>query len=231
MAESAEDGVTVEEPRLGETGGWWRRSWVSLSRWGKSRALRTSSIWLFGLPIVARVLNKIDSLEFVAGDKTYTIEIGLPFSWKLLFLSALFFALANFIYSRKCPGIIRLHEDAKAFLAEGRGPMDLSREILFAASVWGQKSNSEAPLLPETIHVIRRMGIKEGPTFRLQYAKDLDNPGLSYPKPEAVFFYARRIANGSSPVARMACTLLYTAGALTGGWILVQNINFVFELW
>jgi hypothetical protein len=84
-------------------------------------ALRSMYIWLFIVPIAARVLDKVKSPLVMPGTEgTLTINLDLPFSWQVFFFAALSASVANLIFFYACPELVRRFPTFSAFEQEGR---------------------------------------------------------------------------------------------------------------
>ena len=87
--------------------------WSNLRSWGNNSLLKTSYIWLFLVPILAKALSNINSLTIPWLKNPITLS--LPFSWSLFYISAIFFSIAGGIYAITCPTIIRKYENFSLF--------------------------------------------------------------------------------------------------------------------
>ena len=81
--------------------------WLSLSAFSKSTLVRSMAYWLFITPIAAKAFASINKLDLTTIGFNGYVEFALPFSWTVFFFSALFFSIGNFIYTLKCPEIIK----------------------------------------------------------------------------------------------------------------------------
>jgi len=101
-------------------------NWKLISKLGKNRFVNNSYIYLFFVPILAKLLNKINSpLLFQIGDKTHVLILELPFSWALFYFSALFFTVASIVYNYKVPTIIQENNSFGDFLNDRKGMLHL----------------------------------------------------------------------------------------------------------
>jgi hypothetical protein len=104
--------------------------WTTLNRLGRSGALRSSYLWLILVPIAARILEKApDTVELSLFGSTATFTLLLPFSWKIFYLSAIFFTAASLAYSIKCPIIVREFDNYAQYQEDGRGFAFLMRNL------------------------------------------------------------------------------------------------------
>ncbi|EMK6583449.1 hypothetical protein V9K46_004330 [Vibrio parahaemolyticus] len=91
--------------------------WSLLSGLGKSKFIKTFNIWFVIIPIAAKLIEKFpDALNFNLFGQSLSLTWGLPFSWQALYLAALFFTLANVIYTIFCPAIIKNYESFNDFM-------------------------------------------------------------------------------------------------------------------
>jgi len=83
------------------------------------------------VPIGAKFINELNGPFF---DKFFqeepALDILLPFSWSVLFFSALAIGVANFIYVFACPTITKNYQDYEAFAKTGRGKVSLTEMLL-----------------------------------------------------------------------------------------------------
>jgi hypothetical protein len=109
--------------------------WSSLRGLGNNRLLRTSYFWLVFVPITVKVFENAESIVNISlfGD-VYTLHIELPFSWAILFYSAVLTSGANLIYSVSCPSIIKDFQTYDEFGKQGRGQGQLMKEFTKAIS-------------------------------------------------------------------------------------------------
>ncbi len=98
--------------------------WVSLTGFGNSRLVRSSLLWLAVVPVVAKVMAPLPDRLRINDDAE--ILLRLPFSWKVLFLAALLYALGTLLYLTKCPRLIRLYSDYGQLSNAGVTPQGLS---------------------------------------------------------------------------------------------------------
>ncbi|AXG72374.1 hypothetical protein KORDIASMS9_04646 [Kordia sp. SMS9] len=78
-------------------------NWNKISKLGNNKFIRSFYIYLILIPIITKFLSKADETITLFG---IPFDIVLPFSWKMFFFSALFFTIANILYSFYAPKII-----------------------------------------------------------------------------------------------------------------------------
>jgi hypothetical protein len=85
-----------------------RITWSHLRWLGHNSAVKSSYIWLFVVPLAAKMLSPISGEhEFHIFGATLNIHFGLPFSWTIFYFMAIFFALGQIIYSLYCPKVLK----------------------------------------------------------------------------------------------------------------------------
>lgn len=114
--------------------------WSSLRSLGTSRLLRTSYLWFILVPILAKVVIKIESYGgFKIGDYKLDFNLSLPFSWELFFYAAVFASFANLIYLWKCPDIIKHFPTYSDFKERGKEGEQLRKEFEKLLTKYGKK--------------------------------------------------------------------------------------------
>lgn len=118
----------LKRPRLSH---YFRLNWQSLKRWGKSRVVKSSYLWLLLVPICARVLEPFpETFTFHIFGSEATIAIGLPFTWQVLYLAAFLYAVGQFIYVWACPFIVHEYENYNEYRETQIGTVPLAKALL-----------------------------------------------------------------------------------------------------
>ncbi|EKO3375811.1 hypothetical protein KW505_07100 [Vibrio fluvialis] len=75
--------------------------------------LRYLVLWFAIVPILGGLFSKIKNpITFIDSvGKQHELNLALPFSWQLLWLSSLFFVLSLFIYYIRCPNFVRKYHN------------------------------------------------------------------------------------------------------------------------
>ncbi len=100
--------------------------WSSLAKIGNSKITKSTVVWIFVVPLVARILDPINSIQFSFSGKMHSIDLALPFHWQLLFFSALFFAIATIVHTIFCPKLVATYDSYPTFKRMGRGSRTLT---------------------------------------------------------------------------------------------------------
>jgi hypothetical protein len=212
-------------------------TWSSLSSIGKSRVLRSSYIWLFLVPITARLLEKTGTeIKVPIWYSEYTITLGLPFSWKIFYYSSIAFALASFLYSTRCPQLIRGYNRFSEFIDEGKG----GRQIIGAlySLIW--RPSELSPQRTSDMSVIMQF-IEKYCVFRSGHPSESEGPDRLWSRlfreadiPEdrlsEAFWTVRGYADHVNPFSRLFCIVLYFIGFILLFIIAIQNFSYVWRI-
>lgn len=100
-------------------------SWTILRVCGNSQVVKSNYIWIFIIPIVAKIFS------FIQGN--YHLNLELPLRLESLFYSSLFFAVGAIIYQVRCPKLIKEFEYYSDFKNKGLGMQQLADLFSHAA--------------------------------------------------------------------------------------------------
>lgn len=201
--------------------------WADLRSLGESRMVQSSYYWLVLVPICARLLDKIASpLKFRAFGGMHQIDFTLPFSWYLLYFSALAFACGALLYRLYCPKIISEfasfseYRDAggEGFRLENEIDKALPREMIHDSPIW-QAFRLAAEKHLRHDREERNYNIGDQVIYGV---REMPVDGLS-----SVFFTIRLVVNHSHPRAIRMTSLCFGLGMVLLAMIFAQNINFV----
>lgn len=104
--------------------------WTTLRRWGRSRLLATSYIWLIFVPLAAKIMEPLAGKhDFHIFGSTFNLHLALPFSWTWFYAMALFFATAQAIYFIRCPSFIREFESFRDYRAQHAGNQLIAQQF------------------------------------------------------------------------------------------------------
>lgn len=200
-------------------------NWQSLRKFGSSRMVKSSYYWIFLIPAIVKVANHFQPVVLNLFGTPQLVDFTLPFSWYLLYFSALSFAFANLLYDIFCPKIISSFKDFREFIDSGHESLFLSDEF---------ERNVPADIVHDS-------PIYEA--FRLACNKEsIDERPFNTTPSNAVwiglrkiniqnlggFFYAlTQVVNYSHPTIMKVTGCFYYLGFLFLFIILYQNISFV----
>lgn len=193
-------------------------TWDTIKGYGATKALKTSYLFLFIVPVLARALVSMpETVTIPVWGKTFEIAIALPFSWVLLFISACLASLGNIIYAIMCPSIIKEFSDFPSFNAAQRDGTYLRRPVRQLALV------SDITDIMGQLKSVRDLYNNVPIEFqRLERTMNGDAEILS-----SEFYFVRDAANLGRPLARLLASLAYFGAFICLGIIAVQNINYV----
>lgn len=178
--------------------------------WGDLRKIKTAKvitsmyIWLFLVPVSTKALANLKNVvEITVFGEKFEIVLSLPFSWKVFYLSAICFVIANIIFLLRCPRLVRDHPHFDDFQRQGKRLAELaiySDDIAFA---WG-------PLAENIDKQAQRV------------------PSIDPSDPKHYFWPLYTDANKSRPCSRVMVGLMYALGLVLFSWVAVQNFVSVF---
>lgn len=91
--------------------------------------LRYLVVWFSLVPVLAGLVSQLpDPLPITLLGVTHEIELTLPFSWQLLWVSSLFFVLALALYKAFCPKFVQKYSDFSSYSQYEHHPRWLSWE-------------------------------------------------------------------------------------------------------
>lgn len=95
-------------------------NWVTLSQLGRSKFIRSFSIWLIIVPILAKFFDKLPrEISVVINNTRFSLFLELPFNVSIFYFCSLCFGLASIIYTLKCPNIIKDYKNSGDFISNG----------------------------------------------------------------------------------------------------------------
>lgn len=199
-------------------------SWSALKSISVNRAVHTASVWAVLVPITAKVMEKVqDVVTIELLGHSWPLHLALPFSWKVLFVTAIAFMLANLLVAARCPSLISETGSFRDYEAQQRGDLELER--VFAE-------------MPEPV-IDRYMKVAWiGSTLNGRVATPGGGPGEAFYQRfrqgfqrNEVYGVAREFLDRQHLKSRLAATGLYLVGGLGFGVLLAQNIWFVAQHW
>lgn len=214
-------------------------NWVALKRLGNNRIVRSSQIWFFMIPIIVKFLSKINfpievNIELLSID--FVLNITLPFSWKLFYFSAVFFALGTFLYSIFCPHIVKYYADFDDFIKQEQSGIKLYN---YFSNLTFPKTNNRwnKRLLVKfqcLVHFIDNYtDIKITDEGKVQLSKNPPNYSILHKITiihihdsdlAAAFAYTIRIARKTNLFIRTICAISFLAGVIAILIVFSQNV-------
>ncbi len=186
-------------------------SWIQLKNINKYKLINTMYIWLFIVPIVARLFEKVEhTANITIFEYTFEAQLSLPFSWVIFYFSAIAFASANLIYQLRCPSIIKDNSDYSDFKQSHKGVEHLDSYLPQVGMNWEglrQELENQDDYFNETAEA----------------SNPKTDDGILRKRFWAVFSKGNRVR----PIEKYSVALFYLIGFILIFWVFVQNINFV----
>jgi hypothetical protein len=213
--------------------------WTSLSRIGNSKISSTSYFWVIAVPVFSKIIETYNNIngkgKYTIFDVFYFNELHLPFSWEILFFSALMFSFANSVYHLFCPGYIKFYKSFDDFKSTGQG---LDQLKMYFSDFYGIK---ESPANEESVRIILEFSEKfsgrreEFSSKYLNDSKKYDDAYLyltyggiqSENDLKERFWWVRDRQDKSLPIARWICYISYKIGSLFILIVITQNVKHV----
>lgn len=212
-------------------------TWSNLYSISKSKIVRSSYVWFVFVPIIARILVKIEStLTFELFDRQITLSMGLPFTWQLFFFGATFILLANLVYIFRCPGILKKYPAFSDFQKEGQTSVQLIEIYikLIASRMKSQEGTHQILMsLGEFFHTycIKDESIsnelkKDNP----QILKMISKMNIEESSFSGAFIHVRNFGEKLHIKSIWLCSILYGIGIAFISGVFIQNICTVLSL-
>lgn len=188
-------------------------NWSSLGRLHSIRAVRTTYLWVFIVPVAAKLLEHVSGTVVINFNGTpFAIQLSLPFSWVVFYFSALCFAFAELVYWMYCPRIVRDQSTYKEFREAGKGVEQLDNYMYQVGLNW---------------EGLRRLLDLQDDYF--SNAAEVDNPAQADGLLRKRFWATFNKGDRFRPAARTVCGLLYAGGSLLIAFVAFQNLTYVVE--
>jgi len=203
--------------------------WPAIKKIGNNAAAKKLLLWVFIVPIIAKIFLQIPELSFEIGEHSYTVALNLPFNWKLLFFSGLFIGQGGALYNIWCPTVISLYSDYVAFKEAGKG----SRNIvgLFQITSANEKHYkhlvSKTDLTASFINDYIKSITPEQDLNEEALNTILSNAEIQENKQSEAFWYVWHFSERHKPFKRFIIVLSLGIGFGLAAWIVVQNIYYV----
>jgi len=215
-------------------------SWQLLIHIGNNKIIKSSYIWIVIIPIIAKSLEKIPQSIHLPFDKIIEIQLTLPFSWQVLYFSALAFALSTCLFALFCPQIIEKFSNIEEYKNKGLN----QQQLITIFSSWiksnvntynssGKKLNRKKIFY--TVHKNYCEKLDDDILNSIDKSNDnfinaVNNLKIKNESFNDTFWYLRNIIAQDRVFIRFLITLFYFFGFLMLGKLLIDNINTVLEI-
>ena len=215
-------------------------TWQALESIGNNKLVKSSYIWIIIIPMVAKLLENIPENLEVPFYKNIIITLTLPFSWQLLYFSALSFAISTAIFYIFCPPLISKFPDIQEYKKRG-----LEKEQLITFfSTWLRKNDSTYDAKGKNIskesfiNLFYKKYCDELEENALKEFKDNNEPAekriqkLNIKDTEFnnAFWFLRNVMVNDSKKLRIIITILYFMGFSMLLKLLIDNICAVINI-
>lgn len=208
-------------------------TWEWVRGFGNSRLMQTSYIWLFVLPVTAKTFSEIDnSVQINIFEADLPLSTVLPFTWQLVFLTALSLTIANLIYMTRCPQILRLYESHDQFRKKGQ----TLQQVHFALKslVWDDRTATVKSVYASLVTTYLE-NFSPAPSDQqsledqvLALVSDIDSQ-RSRNLSSSAFYWVRNVGARYHQKSIAACILFYVIGLLALAMIICENSWYVYS--
>jgi len=193
-------------------------TWDTIKGFGQAKALRASYLFLFLVPILAKLLGNIPPTVLIPIFQIeLEIPLALPFSWYVFFMSACFASIGNMVYSIFCPDLIKNYEDYIVFDEHARDGTYLRAYVKRLSFL---HSDDELHMHVEATRKLYN-------SIPIDIQKIVEFLDGNIPKSSQGFYFVRDAVNLSQPLIRLFASIFYFAAFACLGYIVVENIGFV----
>ena len=199
-------------------------TWRTLNYLSTSRAIHSANIWALVVPVAAKLMEHVqDVVTIELFGHPFLVSLSLPFSWKVLFVAALAFLLANLIFALFCPPLIKETESYRDFLEQKRS----GNELYVQLEHLKKKGNLTEEVFGRWFNWFSaREVIHMQPNSMDIFSRENEERAMT----EAYANVVEALATTNSLV-RLLIGVFYLIGFLAFAALLYQNIAFVFTHW
>jgi hypothetical protein len=186
----------------------WIPTWRRLRRYGNNKAIKSSYFWVLAVPIVAKLVPQIEN---ILSTTEYTIDLALPFSWKMFYFGSVLFAISTLIYSKRCPYLIQHYNTPNEYWNAGHGLRELDAYAEITLSDIDQ--DKKIGLFNKYLETSATLS----PGVKSHTGADLNSK----------FFFVQEKTQNKRKWSRFACIAGYGIGSLFFVYVLVENFLYV----
>lgn len=108
--------------------------WQFLTGFFKFSFVKLFISWFAIVPVVVYLLRELPDVVVVstAPDVSISLQVGLPFSWIILWAASLLFALSATLFAIFCPSFIKRHDTYEKYKVLGHSPRWVVWEVHYA---------------------------------------------------------------------------------------------------
>jgi len=198
-------------------------SWEQLGNIIDHRVWNVAFLFFVLMPVIAFFFQHLPKeIDVKIGNNEYTLSLGFPFPWWLLYFSALFISLAKALYFVFSPPFIKKFPDYEYFSCSGRGGGYLQKILHELIPFW-ERSNKDSlnkyiQGFDEKIHLLNSSGIKHIIQNEIWSAGD------------SSFWLVHDLANFCKTYLRLFCTISIILAGVCFGAVVAIKISTVINL-
>ncbi len=116
--------------------------WSNIKTLGNSKIVKSSYLWIVIVPILAKALgqlNEIITINLLGAQ--FSLNFTLPFTWKIFFFAAIFFALGQLLFNIYCPSIIKNFQSFADFKNNGLTCLEIKHAFLSTTHFMNNRDN------------------------------------------------------------------------------------------
>jgi hypothetical protein len=199
-------------------------TWVDLRKLGNNKIVRSASVWTIVVPITAKLLESVtDVIDITILSHPFTFHLSLPFSWKIMFMTALAFMLANLLYEFFCPKLLKETSNYLDFSDQKRS----AGELLQLLTKHVTAPNDKDKIMPWLNWLnTRNLALTSTTATYSNYVQGNDERVLS-----EIYSDTVHAVSQLHFFARVITVFLYSIGFLLLAYLMGQNIYYVVEHW
>lgn len=204
--------------------------WLAIAILGRSKIIKSFSIWFLIVPFLIKILDKIPgSVSVILLEKEFSFNLATPFPNQIywFYFASVLFALGNLIYSMRCPGIIKSYKSYAEFREiDGSSVSPLLALEEFCDSKETTNDDNDAVVF-DFIDKYCEAHCKQECLAQGNWHLKLNYCRVSEKDIPNVFSHVREAANYLHRRSRQVCALLYILGMFIIAFILCQNVYLV----
>lgn len=207
-----------------------KQYWSSQRAIANSKVVKSSAIWLFVVPLAAKTLESLNGpLVFTVFSEEIKLTTSLPFSWQMLFFSAVFFTTASIVYSVFCPELVKRYVSYTEFEADGKSRLQIIRALRTIS--WNEKSQTpKKEYLPDLVAFFKtytESGHLSSEQIINHLAENFNEMPSVQGKNSNAFYHVYEISNAHTQPLIWISFVLYLCGFAAIAGVVYQNIAYV----
>lgn len=196
--------------------------WSTLQSISINRAIRSASLWAVAVPTAAKFLSGVqDVVAIAAFGHQFSLHLALPFSWKVLFIVAVAFFVANVCVALWCPQLLNETLSFRDFADQQRSGHELER--IYESFAGPDKAVLDALGVQSLLY---RRRVAHNTHHSTEDAERSWSMGI-----QDAYAMLRERLDRVNPAARTVASLFYGVGFIGFAVLLGQNIWFVWQHW